>query len=616
VAAAGGSFGFGDAVSASGTLDGVTWQGTLDVGGLGTAVIEGGLVAVGSGGTGPGIITIDGADAELLFNDATDTLDNATVTIGSDGGLDTLATTGTLTLGANAVVQTASSNDVDTLSGAGSIINDGTILATSAAGELDIETTNFTNNGTISVSGGEALGIEPFGSFDNSATGTITVGSGSTAYVEFLDGFTNEGTISVTGGMLDVSASFNSGSGVFQISGGGVAEFDQSVAANVTVSFLDGQATLDLTDAGAFLGGVSGLQFGDEIDVAGVAGAAHNFTAGVLTFTSGDTTVASIKVAGNLTAGDFTYKADGSGGVDVGVACYCPGTLIRTDRGDRPIEDLVIGDRVISVAGTAEPIRWLGRRSYAGRFLGEQAHLLPVRIRAGALADGIPQRDLLVSPLHAMFLDGALIPASALLNGTSIVRETAIENVEYIHIELANHDLIWAEGAASETFVDDHSRNMFHNVAEYHALYPNAVAADAYYCAPRVEDGYRLEAIRERINARPTAAQYDAQFGRLRGFIDEVSDHEVSGWAQDEAHPELPVCLDVMVDGQLVAQTWANRHRTDLANAGLGSGRHAFSVCLPSPLPRRLWHRIEVRRSVDLATLPHSSGTASQRNAA
>src|SRR5207249_2356420 len=122
--------------------------------------------------------------------------------------------------------------------------------------------------------------------------------------------------------------------------------------------------------------------------------------------------------------------------------------------------------------GDSRRIRWIGRRGYAGRFASANPEIMPILIRAGALEDGVPRRDLMVSPLHAMYLDNVLIPAGALVNGSSITRVDQIEKVEYFHIELDSHDLILAEGALSETFVDDDSRGMFHNAAEFSLLYP------------------------------------------------------------------------------------------------------------------------------------------------
>ena len=148
-------------------------------------------------------------------------------------------------------------------------------------------------------------------------------------------------------------------------------------------------------------------------------------------------------------------------------ACYCRGTLIRTARGDVAVEDLAEGDLVMTRSGEAEPIRWIGRRSYGGRFLAGRRELSPVRIAAGALADGVPVRDLLVSAKHAMLLQGVLVPAEDLVNGHTVVLEHGLKRVDYYHVELNRHDVILAEGAASETFVDDDSRGRFHNAAEY-----------------------------------------------------------------------------------------------------------------------------------------------------
>ncbi len=180
------------------------------------------------------------------------------------------------------------------------------------------------------------------------------------------------------------------------------------------------------------------------------------------------------------------------------IACYCAGTLILTDQGEVPVEALAIGDMVVMLSGVAEPVRWIGQRSYAGRFLAGKAHLLPVRIRAGALGGGLPRRDLFVSPNHAMFLDGHLIPALHLVDGAGIVQERACGRVDYLHVELAAHSVIWAEGAASETYLDADNRGMFHNATQ-HARQYGASRTQGTFCAPRVEDGFVVETVRRRL---------------------------------------------------------------------------------------------------------------------
>ncbi len=182
------------------------------------------------------------------------------------------------------------------------------------------------------------------------------------------------------------------------------------------------------------------------------------------------------------------------------IACYCSGTMISALAGEQAVEDLRIGDILLTARGEQRPIKWIGRRSYAGRFLAANPGIKPIRFRAGLLGGGLPQRDLLVSPDHAMFLHGILVPAKALVNGGTIRQEHGLDRVDYYHVELDSHDIILAEGAASETFLDDDSRGIFHNAAEYAALYPDAPAQRGF-CTQRFDSGHEVEAVRQALAA-------------------------------------------------------------------------------------------------------------------
>ena len=157
-------------------------------------------------------------------------------------------------------------------------------------------------------------------------------------------------------------------------------------------------------------------------------------------------------------------------GEDQSVICFMAGTSIRTPSGDVAVESLQRGDLVLSFDGRALPVSWMGRQTVSTRF-ADKLRVLPIRIKAGALDENVPARDLLVSPDHAMLVDGALIHAGALVNGGSIVRESNVPQVfTYYHVEVDDHSLILAENAPAETFVDNVDRLAFDNWDEHLAL--------------------------------------------------------------------------------------------------------------------------------------------------
>jgi hypothetical protein len=203
-------------------------------------------------------------------------------------------------------------------------------------------------------------------------------------------------------------------------------------------------------------------------------------------FGSGDTIT---KVAGSATVtvtgigGSQTYTFASaaiantvqlldSGGIDTLYICFMAGTMIRTPDGEVSVETLKRGDLVTTADGVAKPVSWLGKQTVSAVF-ADPMRSWPIRVKAGALGDNVPARDLLLSPDHALLVDGVLIHAGALVNGTSVVRETEVPQVfVYYHVELDDHSLILAENTPAETFVDNVDRLNFDNWAEHLALYP------------------------------------------------------------------------------------------------------------------------------------------------
>ncbi len=235
--------------------------------------------------------------------------------------------------------------------------------------------------------------------------------------------------------------------------------------------------------------------------------------------------VFSYTAAQQAAAGTTLENEDLAGSLET--PCLAEGTRVLTTRGEVAVEALREGDLVATLLGGGEgaglaPVRWLGHRTLDLRAHPEPAAVRPVRVRAGALGEGRPHRDLVVSPGHALFLDGVLVQASRLVNGHSVVQEPW-ERVTYWHVELPRHDVLLAEGAPTESFLDTGNRGAFTNGGVPVELHPDFRARRmAETCAPLVEGGERLERIKARL------------LGRARALFD----------ARDTAEPALHLLAD------------------------------------------------------------------------
>ena len=156
--------------------------------------------------------------------------------------------------------------------------------------------------------------------------------------------------------------------------------------------------------------------------------------------------------------------------------CFFPGTLIATPYGERKVEELVSGDPVLAGDSRVVPVKWIGRQTVSTIF-GPAERLMPVRFAAGSLGEGkplLPHSDLTVTADHAMLVDGVLCEAGTLVNETTINRVPLSEfgdSYTVYHVETEAHEIVLANGAPSETFVDNVSRRAFDNFAEFELLH-------------------------------------------------------------------------------------------------------------------------------------------------
>ncbi len=146
-----------------------------------------------------------------------------------------------------------------------------------------------------------------------------------------------------------------------------------------------------------------------------------------------------------------------------GVICFTPGTMIATPWGPRDVASLKEGDKVQTRDNGSAEILWLGSRNVTGARLKALPELTPIRLRAGALEKDVPDEGLLVSPDHKMVLRGAkaralynadevLVTARDLIDDHRIIRDYSVKSVSYIHMMVPRHEIVFANGVATETF--------------------------------------------------------------------------------------------------------------------------------------------------------------------
>ncbi|MDE2005090.1 MAG: Hint domain-containing protein [Rhodospirillales bacterium] len=254
----------------------------------------------------------------------------------------------------------------------------------------------------------------------------------------------------------------------------------QLTGANQSIGFagfVTGSATTPITGFGASdkidltnFGSISSIS--DINNALTITGYYHY--AGVNKVYTGTSTVTFTNFS-TIAGVNLVTTSDGNGGTLIEALCFAAGTHILTPTGERLIEDLQEGDLVLTQSGdslTPLPVKWIGRlRADIGRHPRPET-IAPVRIARGAFAEGVPHRDLLVSPEHCILADGRLIAAKCLVNGTTIVQELDRPAIQYFHLETDPHSIVLAEGLPAETYLDTGNRIVFENAGHALLLHP------------------------------------------------------------------------------------------------------------------------------------------------
>lgn len=367
----------------------------------------------------------------------------------------------------------------------------------------------FSNAGSVIVNGGT---VDAKGSFANAAgisiqagtltlettaanSGAITVGQDATLLAG--SGISNSGSIVLNGGTLAIGPTSGGAFGAigFGASGGVLSLGLPSLTTTSRWTYSVTPPAYETYVSGTYGGTIYHFGNGDTIVLTGMSYAsgtgAYLLSGNTLAVYQGNETLnIQFDPAQDLSRARFTLSS--AGGYAALTLCFLPGTKIATPDGERFVEHLMAGDRVLTANGTIRPIAWIG----IGQVLavrGQRSAATPVIVRKGALADTVPHHDLRVTKGHSFYLDGVLIPVEFLVNHRSICWDDRAQEVTLYHVELETHDILLANGAPAESYRDDGNRWLFRNANSGWDQPPKEP------CAPVLTGGPIVDAVWRRL---------------------------------------------------------------------------------------------------------------------
>ncbi|HQT83659.1 MAG: hypothetical protein B7Z58_10485 [Acidiphilium sp. 37-64-53] len=312
-----------------------------------------------------------------------------------------------------------------------------------------------------------------------------------------------------------------------------------------------------------------------------------------------DTGLASTADIQDSSTTPITVSVNEAVGVDLTV-CFLEGTRLLGLYGDIAVEDMEPGDRLITDSGAMRPVKWVGRRTIDATRHPRPETVWPIRIEAGAIDHGLPDRTLYLSPDHALFIDGCLIPAKILINGRSIVQEPR-DRISYFHVELETHDILLAESLPVESYLETGNRNFFENSGAAMVLHPHMAQAQrrAEGCAPFLESGDVVTRIRDRLLDRLSKLRQTQDY-RLGAVTDQgalpVTMVDSRTYRIDLIQPGANVVLisSAMVPAEHDAASRDRRRLgLDIASLEVETAGGSRTIKLDEPNLRSGWHNDE-----------------------
>ncbi|MGD7069829.1 Hint domain-containing protein [Acetobacter sp. AAB5] len=491
---------YGDISGGQVTNASVTDDGTLQIeNGVtisGIHAASQGQVYVSSGGSTTGTVLSDTGTAETVLDggsaSATYVTSGAGLTVSAGG-----SATGTIVSGNGDLFVSGGTTVDTTITGSGAAVY-------MYSGSVASGTTSIT-------SGGEAI------LSDNAIADSIIVESGS--------------LVSAGDSSTIVSASVNSGgsitfgdnatlSGTVTLQNGGSATIQSGTSGTIDMvgSRNAGVVISGLTSGGivtTMISGFNGTSAGDSdgIELAGLKAADITSvtypTADQVTLSLTNGATVTLNIAGAEKAG-YTLVPDANGDLIYEV-CFLSGSMIRTPDGDVAVEDIQIGDQVVtfdweSNKSIPRPVTWVGKTHATIRpDLPHDEAGYPVRILKDAIADGVPYKDMLITAEHSLFFDGKFVPVRMLVNGVSIFYDTSITSYDYYHVETEQHSVITADGMLTESYLDTGNRRAFRQEGKIATLRHATQSWESDAAAPLCVERAFVEPLFRKLKARNTS---------------------------------------------------------------------------------------------------------------
>ncbi|AXN01554.1 Hint domain-containing protein [Acetobacter pomorum] len=354
------------------------------------------------------------------------------------------------TNGSQSVIE-PDSNGVISINESGSIIGTAYITPTVPLSDLTQATTgtiSITNNAVVTAiiwNVGEASG----------STATVTVSDGASLTLDNSDKIATGSTVVVgNGGTLLLDGVSSNVPGQIQFSGGN-GTIEVGAGTNLTI-----------------IQYITNISVNDTIVLDGTVADGVTYKDGVYTLTDNGQPIqgtASFQLPAANEGSTFTVtNVDGKTYLNATtVVCFLAGSMIRTSEGDVAVEDIQIGDQVVTFdwknnKDITRPVVWVGKAHAVVRAgLPDDEAGYPVRILKDAIADGVPYKDMLITAEHCLFFDGKFVPVRMLVNGVSIFYDKSILSYDYYHVETAQHSVITADGMLTESYLDTGNRASF-----------------------------------------------------------------------------------------------------------------------------------------------------------